>query len=220
MPLRKQRLFNEMKEQILALVLLVSTFVLPASMAGRPVSQSERKLLSPIPENREVILAEHHLDLRTRNKNPYTNKVFADNILLALDFFPDSFTLAPGEVFAFHPNVLPEFANLPVKTGWTKYTAAEGYKTVGGLPGNGVCHLASLMNWVASEAGLEVIAKVNHNFFPVPGIPKEYGTSIRYMPNGRLNSQNQNLYIRNNFDFPVKFVFSADSKEVGLKIIK
>jgi len=51
-------------------------------------------------------------------------------------------------------------------------------------------------------------------------VPKEYGTSIRYMPDGSLNSQNQNLYIKNTFDFPVKFVFSVDREEVRLAITK
>jgi vancomycin resistance protein YoaR len=76
------------------------------------------------------------------------------------------------------------------------------------------------MNWTASEAGLEVVARVNHNFVPVPGVPKEYGTSIRYMPDGSLNSQNQNLYIKNNFDYPVKFVFEVNDQEVNLKLLK
>lgn len=202
-----------MKEVVIGLVTLISTALLPVSKAAPP-------LLSPIPEKQEVVLAEHQMDLNTRNENPYTNEIFAYNILLALDYLPDSFALQSGEVFAFHPNVLSEFADSSLKTGWTKYTAAEGYKTIGGLPGNGVCHLATLMNWTAQDAGLEVVSKVNHNFFPVPGAPKEYGTSIRYMPDGSGNSQNQNLYIKNTFDFPVRFEFVVDEQMINLKITR
>jgi len=94
----------------------------------------------------------------------------------------------------------------------SKFYIEEGYKAIGGLGGNGVCHLASLINWVGSEAGLEVIALASHSFAPVLGVPKKYGTSIR------SQSKNQNLYIRNNFDYPVAFVFSTDDEEVSLKI--
>lgn len=105
-----------------------------------------------------------------------------------------------------------------VKTGGTRYIYDEGYQAVGGLTGNGVCHLASLLNWVAQEAGLEVKSPVNHNFAPVPGVPKKYGASIRYLPKGG-NSQNQNLYFKNNSPFTVEFVFTADNQKVDLKIL-
>ncbi|MFZ5366582.1 MAG: hypothetical protein ACOZBZ_04905 [Patescibacteria group bacterium] len=239
-----------MREQILALVTLASTTLSVVSSAVGP-------LVSPVPEVQ--VLAEHTLDLGTRNKNPFVNEVFADNILLALHYFKgdaDGFKLDPeksgpgninwekvrepfesvlvlqaGEIFAFHGFLLREYQGLNVKTGKTKYTHSEGYKTVGGLPGNGVCHLASLINWTASGAslaldgesrrtGLEVVSKVNHNFLPVPGVPREFGTSIRYSPNGARNSQNQNLYIRNNLGIPITFVFRANSSSVTLMIVQ
>lgn len=194
-----------MKEQILALVALISTTLSVASSAVEP-------LISPVVETQ--VLAEHQLDLTNREPNPFANEVFAYNILLALGYLgTESFVLQPGEVFAFHGNVLPEFAN-PALTMNSRFFIEEGYKSVGGLGGNGVCHLASLMNWTASEAGLEVLAKANHSFAPVPGVPKEYGTSIR------SQNKNQNLYIKNGFDYPVTFVFSADNGEVSLKIRK
>lgn len=245
--------FSQMKEQILALATLISTIVLPASGAGKLTSQSTRPLLSPVPEyllfSHQEVLAEHSLDLTIRDENPKANQGFVDNILLALHYlkgdvggpkidwekarapFEASFTLQPGEVFAFHDNVLPEFAN-SVITMNSEFMTYEGYKSIWGLGGNGVCHLASLMNWVASEArfdsslasrrsgssarraGLEVIAPNGHNFAPIPGMPKKYGTSIR------SQSPNQNLYIINNFDYPVTFVFNVDSREVNLEIIK
>jgi hypothetical protein len=185
-----------------------------------PVSQAAVPLLSPVPTIQEKVLAERALDLETRAESDYVNEVFKFNILLALDYFDYGFTLEPGKVFAFHEKVLAEFKDEPLKISRTHYTLKEGYKVVSGLPGNGVCHLATLMNWVATEGGLEVTAKVNHNFAPVPGVPLEYGTSIRFMPDGSGNSANQNLYIKNTLGFPVKFVFKTESDLVKLKITR
>lgn len=216
-----------MKQQLLALATLVSILVLPVSKTGD-------FLLSPIPIKREVVLAEQSLDLTIREPNPYANEVFSDNILLALYYlgndvvlpvdwqeirqpFEASFTLQPDEVFAFHENVLPEFnppAGGPAVTMNSRFFIEEGYRAVGGLGGNGVCHLASLINWTASEAGLEVMAKINHNFAPVPGVPKEYGTSIR------SQNQSQNLYLKNNFDYPVEFVFRIENQLVELAVLQ
>ena len=165
------------------------------------------------------LLAEKSLDLNTRARGEQVNEVFSYNILLAVEKFDYGFTLEPGEVFAFHEQIRPEFKKEPLKTGFTGYEASEGYKTILGLPGNGVCHLASLMNWTASDAGLEILALVNHNFAPVPEVPAEYGTSIYYMPDGSRNSANQNLYIKNTFDYPVQFVFSTHDRELNLRII-
>ena len=224
----------KMKEQISALATLISTLVLPATQLAGP-------LLSPIPKIQEIALAEQSLDLTTREPNAYANQVFANNILLALHYlkedidspkidwywvrkpFEVSFTLQPDEVFAFHANVLPEFTE-PVKTMNSRFFIEEGYKSVGGLGGNGVCHLASLINWVASEVrldspssvrrvGLEVTAPANHNFAPVPGVPEEYGTSIR------SQSKNQNLYIRNDSGSSVKFIFTIKGQMVNLRIV-
>ncbi len=96
----------------------------------------------------------------------------------------------------------------------SEFLTTEGYKSVWGLGGNGVCHLASLMNWVASEAGLTVIAPNGHNFAPIPGVPKKYGTSIR------SQSQNQNLYIINSYDYSVSFSFEISNQKVLLKILE
>jgi hypothetical protein len=202
-----------MKETIVSLIALISTAVLPVSQAAGP-------LLSPIPEymrvlgGEEQVLAEHSLDLTTRDKVEIVNEVFAFNILKALEFLgTDRFTLEPGEIFAFHANVLPEFAQ-PKITMNSQFYVEEGYRAIGGLGGNGVCHLATLMNWVATEAGLEVTALANHNFSPVLGVPREYGTSIR------SQSPTQNLYLKNGFDYPVTFVFKVDGEKVTLKITR
>ncbi len=219
-----------MKEQLLAFATLVSALAQPTSPAPEP-------LLSPIPERllvfnqQEVVLAEHLLDLTIRDEDPKANQGFADNILLALHYlkgdvksskidwgwarkpFEVSFVLQPGEVFSFHKNVLSEYS-YPIVAINSEFLTTEGYKSVWGLGGNGVCHLASLMNWVASEAGLTVIAPNGHNFAPIPGVPKKYGTSIR------SQSQNQNLYIINSYDYSVSFSFEISNQKVLLKILE
>lgn len=202
-----------MKETIVSLIILVSSAVLPISQAAPP-------LLVPIPESlrvlgdKEVVLAEHTLDLTIRDKVPIVNEVFTFNILKALEYLGgDRFVLEPGETFAFHGNVLPEFSD-PKFTMNSRFFIEEGYRAIGGLGGNGVCHLATFINWVAKEAGLEVTALVSHDFSPVPGVAREYGTSIR------SQSPTQNLYIRNGFDYSVTFVFEAGKEEVVLKITK
>ncbi|MDO8551848.1 MAG: VanW family protein [bacterium] len=195
-----------------------------------------------------LVLAEHSLDLATRLSNTEANQVFVDNILLTLRYlkgdvgdlrvdkgklatgnidwekarepFEASLTLNPGEVFAYHDAVLPGYRSLPIKTTNAHYMLKEGFKPLSGLPGNGVCHLASLINWVATDAGLEVVAKVNHDFYPVPGVPRINGTSIRYAPDGSNNSFNQNLYIKNQFDTPITFNFKADGENVVMQITK
>lgn len=137
--------------------------------------------------------------------------------------FEASFILKPNEVFAFHENVLPEY-NSPVGgvnlTSNSHFDFADGYKSLNGLSGNGICHLASLINWVAKEASLDAKSFVNHDFSPVNGVPREYGASIYYSPSGGLNTESQNLYIRNNLDYLIKFDFKVDEKKVVLEISK
>lgn len=139
--------------------------------------------------------------------------------------FDFSLALEPGQTFAYHRNLLPEFkdkkalpASRQVLIGESRFWYDEGYKSDGYLVADGVCHLASLFNWVASEAGLNVLAKVNHDFLPVPGVPQEFGTSIFYAPDGGQNSADQNLYITNNFSYPVEFEISADGEKIGITI--
>lgn len=201
---------------------------------------SQPDFISPLADHlvieQEEILASQALDLDNRDKKEFVNQVFKDNILLALYYlkgeevkrevdwqkvkkpFSVEFVLQPAEAFAFHENILVEYKNGVVKTMGSRFLAKEGYRSSGWIIGDGVCHLASLINWVSFEAGLEVRAKVNHNFRSIPGIPREYGTSIRYSQSGH-NSSNQNLYIKNNFDFPLVFRFEVKKEKVELKII-
>lgn len=211
-----------MEQTILGLATMVMT------MASQPAELSASALM--MVEQKQV-LAKEELDLTKRLPTEYGARVFSDNILLALRYLNDpasakamagkwekvrepftvEFTLAPGEIFAFHDNVLKDFQN-PKVTMHSKFFMDEGYLALNGLGGNGVCHLASLINWVAQEAGLEVIAKVNHDFAPVPGVPRQYGTAIM------STDQNQNLYLKNTKTYPVKFIFRADQEKVILEI--
>jgi len=188
----------------------------------------------------ERVLAKKDMYLTDRLPNEGGSQIFADNIVLSLHYlkgdvdslkttpaivnetsldwqkvrapFEVSFKLDKGEVFAFHNQTLPEYeGKIKVSTN-SKFYMQEGYKSLAGLGGNGVCHVASLINWVAKDAGLNVVAKVNHDFWPVPNIPREYGTSIF------STMAEQNLYIENTKDNPVEFDFKIKSDRITLSI--
>ncbi len=180
-----------------------------------------------------VVLGEQVLSLKTRYPDNSVNKVFAKNIinyLLTLslldpeglksdeDGYSFSIKLNPGDILAFHKEILKEFTNRNVISSPTELSPQEGYETLNGLSANGVCHIASFINQVASEANLVVTAKVNHDFAPVPDVPKKYGTSIYYMKGGGNNSKNQNLYIENNYSAPVYLHFTISPETVKLTI--
>lgn len=226
-----------MNSTIIGFLVLVSTVMTPVTSVASPQSK---------------VLANHEMSLKDRLPGGgYGNEVFADNILLALHYFkgdadsfkinknltgpenidwnkvrkPFGFTveLRPNEVFAFHKNLLKEFKGADIKNTGSTYSYQDGYKELAGLYGNGVCHLASLINWVASHTEekdkklLAVTAKVNHDFSPVPDVPREYGTAIYYMPGNDLTSEDQNLYIKNTSSKTVKFVFNVNKDKVDVK---
>lgn len=190
-----------------------------ATLASTILGSGSQSLISPLGKIQSKVLVEHKIDLSKRNEDQKVNEVFAYNVLLTVEYFKNGFELEPGETFAFHETILPEFEDKTLKTGWTKYTKQEGYKTTLGLVGNGACHLASLINWTASKADLKVVSKVNHNFAEIPGVPKEHGTSIRYTPDGSLNSRSQNLYVTNNKNHPVRFEFETEGQFLTLRIL-
>lgn len=203
-----------MNQLIFGLITLSTVLINPPTSLGNVLVEK--------PVIRQVI-QEKTLDLTIRPEG------FGENILIALHYlkgdygpstslrikepFEVAMALLPGQVFAFHPNVLPEFAD-PAITFNSYFLTTEGYKSVFGLGGNGVCHLASLINWAALEAGLEVTALADHDFFPIPGIDKKWGVSIM------SSDKRQNLYVRNNLETPVIFYFEANSDSVSLKILK
>jgi len=185
-----------------------------------------------------VPLATHEISLNERYSNAFVNDVFKDNILLTLNYldgavespkdiswsevekpFHYEFTLKPGEGFAFHDKLLPEYSGRVVKTTNAHFNFQDGFKSDGYLTGDGVCHLASLIYWVAKEAGLATVAPRNHDFANIPGVPREYGVSIYARP-GEAASAYQNLYITNNKELPVRFVFDYNDSELTVSIFK
>lgn len=182
-------------------------------------------------------MASHKMSLETRYNDSYVNGVFKDNILLTLRYLEGSvseageisweavkepfkyeFSLMPGQRFAFHDTLMPEYAQNVVKTTNAHFNYQDGFKSDGYLFGDGVCHLASLIYWVAKDAGLEAVSPTNHNFAPVPEVPKEYGVSISFRPGEVQRSAVQNLYIKNNKDGPIVFVFEYNGSDLKVSI--
>lgn len=178
-------------------------------------------------------LASHEISLKNRYPVASVSDIFQDNILLNLAYmrgliqagdkidwnevtkpFNYEFRLAPNKTFAYHDDVLPEYKDSLVKTTQAHFNAADGFKTDGYLYGDGVCHLASLMYWVAKDAGLDTKAPVNHDFASIPEINKQFGVSIY------SNNKQQNLYITNNTDKEITFHFEYSDDKLKLAILK
>ncbi len=182
-------------------------------------------------------LSTHDISLETRYPDTSVNEVFKDNILLTLAYmdnrvkknrlvnwksveqlFHVSFKLDPQEVFAFHDDVLPKYKVKLVKTTGAHFSAYEGFKSDGYLFGDGVCHLASLMNWVAKDAGLEVQSPTNHSFAIINEIPSQFGTSIYSQPGQHESNEHQNLYLKNTLPHPIVFNFYYYDQKLHMSI--
>lgn len=188
-----------------------------------------------IPAQQAVDLGGAQFSLTDRYWNTYVSNVFSDNILLTLAYmrgvvkdnkvdwndvrkpFTYSFTLKPGEVFAFHQDALPEFAGKVVKTTNAHFGSQEGFESDGYLVADGVCHLASLINEAATNAGLKVVAPTNHDFAKIPEVDRKYGTAIYYMPGETGTNSMQNLYVENNKDKPVTLTFTYKDNELHVE---
>lgn len=179
------------------------------------------------------LLASHSMSLGDRYPIPSVNTVFKNNILLTLAYMSGAvknssqinwtdvtkpsmyvMTLQPGEVFAFDDSVLPEFAGKHIVTTNAHFSADEGFLYDGDLYGDGVCHFATLINWAARDAGLEVVAPTRHDFARIPDIDPKYGTAIY------AGAPEQNLYVENNFDKPVKLVFTYENGNLTVSVYK
>jgi len=186
-----------------------------------------------------VDLASRSYSMEDRYNVPSVNKVFKDNILLTLKYldgsvkakgdiswseiekpFHTEFTLKPGEGFAFHDQVLPQFKDLVVKTTNSHFNSDQGFVSDGYLVGDGVCHLASFIYWVAKDAGLDALSLARHDFAKINDVPREYGVSIRFMPGEFSNSSRQNLYIVNNKEKPVTFEFDFDGSNLKVDVVE
>jgi hypothetical protein len=184
-------------------------------------------------------MASHSMSLDDRYPVASVNAVFKDNILLTLAYMsgavknsseinwdgirkPSTYvmTLQPGQVFAFHDDVLPEFAGKQIVTTNAHFGAAEGFEYDGDLYGDGVCHFATLINWAAIDAGLKVVAPTRHDFARIPDIDPKYGTAIYYNAGDNAANEAQNLYVENNFDKPVKLVFTYANDTVTVSVYK
>ncbi len=201
---------------VVGLIMSVS----PAPTSGQVLAA---ETVIPAPQ----ILATENYSLTDRYHNTYVNDVFADNILLTLAYMDgqqkagqpvnwdkvqapsqSQFTLQPGQTFAFHDQVLPQYKNSVVQTTHADFSSDQGFKSDGYLVGDGVCHFASFLNLVSTEAGLTVNAPTNHDFAKIPDVDKKYGTAIYYDPNSAETSQRENLYVTNNLTKPVTYVFN------------
>ncbi|MDP2874416.1 MAG: VanW family protein [bacterium] len=205
-------------------IIFIGNLLLSSPQIRQPVG-------SPwVAQKSQVVLAEQKLDLTILGRGQAATDILADNIRLNLHYFKGdakeakdlrepftfSFTLEPGEIFAYHDQVLAEFKNAVIKTQPSHFSNADGYKTLT-LPGSGVCYLASLVNWAASDAGLKVVALANHDFETIPGVPRKYGTAI-YFDGATEISRRQNLYVVNNLEKPVTFNFEVTEKDVVVTV--
>lgn len=182
-------------------------------------------------------LSSHEISLTDRYPVKSVSDVFKDNILLTIDYManqvPDKqqinwskveqpmqyeMQIKPKQVFAFHDNILPEYKNNVIQTTNAHFNSSEGFKSDGYLVGDGVCHLASLINWAAKDAKLGSVAPTNHNFANIPEVPKEYGVAIYNQAGSDTASQNQNLYVTNNYAKPIDIAFSYNGDKLKVSI--
>lgn len=189
---------------------------------------------SPIPK--EQVLSQHEMSLDNRWPNSFVNNVFKDNILLNLAYLDGTsptpkpnwdqvkksssfeFKLDPNQTFAFHDDVLDKYKGKISKTTNSHFNSQEGFKTDGYLFGDGVCHLASLIYWVARDAGLLADAPTAHDFAKIADIPKEYGVSIYNYPGSKGSNAQQNLYVTNNKNKPIAFKFEYSDNKVKVSV--
>ncbi len=194
---------------------------------------------SPSAQTRTHIMGSHEFSLEKRYSNKWVSDIFEDNILLNIAYmrgivkdsnsidwnkvkepFRYEFKLGKDEVFSFHDDVLPQYQGKVAVSTHAHFNSFEGFKSDGWLVGDGVCHLASIINWVARDAGLDVLSPTNHDFMPIPEIPREYGVAIYNVPGQSGSNQLQNLYIKNNLGKEISFVFDFDGKELKVSIVE
>jgi len=182
-------------------------------------------------------LASREISLENRYEVKSVSDVFKDNILLNLAYmrgtvslgqniqwdevkkpFQYEFKLDSSKTFAFHDDVLDEYKDKVTQTTKAHFNSQEGFKTDGYLFGDGVCHLASLIYWVAKDAGLDANAPVNHDFMSIPEISREYGVSIYSNPESKGSNAQQNLYVTNNKGKPITFKFEYNGEKLKASI--
>jgi hypothetical protein len=98
------------------------------------------------------------------------------------------------------------------------FNANEGFKSDGWLVGDGVCHLASFMYVASKKAGLISEAPTRHDFAVIPEVPQQSGVSIFYSPDNPSSSTLQNLYITNNRNKTIAFVFTTEKDKLNIRV--
>ncbi len=185
-------------------------------IASRSMSLNKRYGGADLPENvykDNILLNLAYLSGTVKSKNDINWEAIKQPFVM-------EFSLEPGQRFAYHDTQLAEYAQNVVLTTNSTFGAGEGYKYEGGLYGMGVCHLASIIHWAALDAGLESVAPSNHDFYPIPEIPKQYGVAIYFHPDAHLSSAKQNLYIKNTLDSKVTFRFDFDGDNLKVSVLK
>lgn len=191
------------------------------------------------PQLQGLPLSSHEISLDHRYQVKAVSDVFKDNILLNLAYlrgiistsqtvnweevekpFHFEFRLDPDKTFAFHDDVLEKYKNQVVKTTGAHFNSQEGFKTDGYLFGDGVCHLASLIYWVAKDAGLDSYAPTNHDFMAIPEIERTYGVSIYSNPYSKGSNAQQNLYVTNNTGKVVAFDFDFNGEKLRASVVE
>jgi hypothetical protein len=182
-------------------------------------------------------LASEQISLEKRYSNTFVNNVFKDNILLGISYMAQKinnkkdidwkkiekpinykFILPPDKTFAFHNDVLKKYRDSVVKTTNADFDYQDGFKSDGYLTGDGICHLASLIYWVARNAGLNAYAPTGHDFAVIPEISRQFGVSIYKGPGQSNSNEMQNLYVTNNKGKPLVFNFSYENGELKFSI--
>ncbi len=211
--------------------------LIPLTLSSLLGFDANQQLLNPLEKNH--LLAYREMSLDNRQPDRFVNDVFKKNILLNMAYlrgrvtkaadikweemekpFQYEFKLEPNKTFAFHSDVKAEYQELLVKTTNAHFNAAEGFKTDGYLFGDGVCHLASIINWAARDAGLSVEAPTSHDFAAIPDVPREYGVSIYSNPAAKGSNIRQNLYITNNKSKPISFKFEYRDNKLKVSVVE
>lgn len=192
-------------------------------------------ILKPI-QNQKII-GERQFSLENRYAVKSVNEIMKKNILLNLAYLNGTVTqksnldwdrvtssfhfeksLEVGETFAFHEIVRDEFEDKVAFTTEAHFNASDGFLSDGYLYGDGVCHLASLINWTALDAGLETVVPKDHRSVAhIPDVPDEYGVSIYLNPVTGAGANN-NLYITNTKDKSVTFHFDYNGNDLKVYV--
>lgn len=174
-----------------------------AAVAGAFLEKPDGAQAQSLPERQ--LLTTRMMSLGNRHLSSEINAIWAKNILLAVSRISplDAGRLKEDPTFLGSIQMVPDAEFSFVKEAGPTLTEKDGFLSDGILPGNGVCHLASLINWAledASISGIEINNVVPHSA-PIPGIPNNRAVSI-------LSADpKQDLVIKNKGKVTLELVF-------------